>query len=166
MSVGQDKPIISPREPTSLAQVGFRRLRAPGNLWDWDPQVRLEQRFSFGDEDGVAWHRRAFIRQRRLSGPLPPQYAGTLGHSASRHRQGRVEFFHEGRRGRGESDVAWKSRRAYSGGTTHVAGTSVESEVASIDWLLRPESMAGVYGRSFPWAGCGRAWLAAGLQHS
>ena len=49
ISVGQNKPIISPREPTSLAQVGISPLTSAGNLWDWNPQVRIEQRFSLGD---------------------------------------------------------------------------------------------------------------------
>jgi len=40
--VGQDKPLISPREPNSLAQVAFSPLTAAGNLWLWGPQVRFE----------------------------------------------------------------------------------------------------------------------------
>ena len=43
---GQDKPIISPRDPDSLAQVGYSPLTGAGNLWLWQPQVRVEQRFS------------------------------------------------------------------------------------------------------------------------
>src|SRR6202000_2895669 len=43
--VGQDKPIVSPREPMSLAQVGLAPLTGAGNLWDWQPQVRVERRF-------------------------------------------------------------------------------------------------------------------------
>jgi len=33
-TVGQDKPIISPRDPTSFAQVGVSPLTEAGNLWD------------------------------------------------------------------------------------------------------------------------------------
>ena len=36
---GQDKPIISPRDPNSLAQVGVSPLTAAGNLWLWQPQI-------------------------------------------------------------------------------------------------------------------------------
>src|SRR5579863_276641 len=46
--VGQDKPIISPRDPTSLAQVGVSPLTGAGNLWLWQPQIRVEQRFNLG----------------------------------------------------------------------------------------------------------------------
>jgi len=37
ITVGQDKPLISPREPSSLAQVGFSSLTGAGNLWNWEP---------------------------------------------------------------------------------------------------------------------------------
>ena len=47
ITAGQDKPIMSPREPTSLAQVGLAPLTGAGNLWDWNPQVRVEQRIPF-----------------------------------------------------------------------------------------------------------------------
>ncbi|MBV8817268.1 MAG: hypothetical protein JO022_02855, partial [Acidobacteriaceae bacterium] len=53
LSVGQDKPIFAPREPDSLAQVGVSPLTAAGNLWDWQPQVRVEQRFHFGENMGL-----------------------------------------------------------------------------------------------------------------
>ena len=47
VTVGQDKPIISPRDPDSLARKSaFRRSPAPGNLWLWQPQIRLEQRLT------------------------------------------------------------------------------------------------------------------------
>jgi hypothetical protein len=42
---GQDKPLIAPREPNSLAQVGLSPLTGAGNLWLWQPQMRVEQRF-------------------------------------------------------------------------------------------------------------------------
>ena len=50
---GQDKPIISPRDPNSFAQVGVSPLTGAGNLWLWQPQIRMEQRFNFGNNSGV-----------------------------------------------------------------------------------------------------------------
>ena len=35
LMVGQDKPLIAPRDPDSLAQVAFSPLTAAGNLWLW-----------------------------------------------------------------------------------------------------------------------------------
>lgn len=42
--VGQDDPIISPLNPTSLAQVGFPALAESGNLWSWTPQAKVAYR--------------------------------------------------------------------------------------------------------------------------
>ena len=50
---GQDKPIVSPREPNSLAQVADSPLTGAGNLWLWQPQIRIDQRFSFGQNAGL-----------------------------------------------------------------------------------------------------------------
>ena len=50
--VGQDKPILSPREPNSLAQVGVSPLTGAGNPWLWQPQARLEHRFQLQRCDG------------------------------------------------------------------------------------------------------------------
>src|ERR1035438_8855887 len=51
--VGQDKPIISPRDPDSLAQVGYSPLTGAGNPWLWQPQIRIEQRFSRSEDSGL-----------------------------------------------------------------------------------------------------------------
>ncbi|MGH9647850.1 MAG: hypothetical protein ACRD4E_13655, partial [Bryobacteraceae bacterium] len=48
-----DKPIIAPREPDSLAQVGVSPLTSAGNLWLWQPQVRVEQRISLTQQAGL-----------------------------------------------------------------------------------------------------------------
>ncbi len=48
-----DKPLIAPREPDSLAQVGVSPLTGSGNLWLWRPQVRVEQRQNWGDRGGM-----------------------------------------------------------------------------------------------------------------
>jgi hypothetical protein len=42
--VGQESPIISPLNPTSLAQVWFPPLSNAGNLWQWRPQITFEHR--------------------------------------------------------------------------------------------------------------------------
>ncbi len=49
---GQAKPMISPRDPDSLAQVGVSPLTGAGNLWLWQPQVRIEQRMKLGNNAG------------------------------------------------------------------------------------------------------------------
>ena len=69
LTVGQDKPIISPRDPDSYAQVGVSPLTGAGNLWLWQPQIRLEQRYSFGSR-----HR-------------PASAGGRFSNQPSEHRQ-------------------------------------------------------------------------------
>src|ERR1700733_11724725 len=58
---GQDKPIISPRDPDSLAQVGYSPLTASGNLRLWQPQARVEQRFSLGESSGLRAQAGVFV---------------------------------------------------------------------------------------------------------
>jgi outer membrane murein-binding lipoprotein Lpp len=50
MLAGQDKPLISPYSPASLAQVGVPALTDAGNLWVWQPQVRFEYRQPAGEQ--------------------------------------------------------------------------------------------------------------------
>jgi hypothetical protein len=51
--VGQDKPIFNPREPNSLAQVGFSPLSSSGNLYLWLPQMSFEQRLMLGARQDI-----------------------------------------------------------------------------------------------------------------
>jgi len=53
LTVGQDKPIIAPRDPTSLAQVAVSPLTGAGNLWQWQPQARIEQRFTLSESSEI-----------------------------------------------------------------------------------------------------------------
>ncbi len=46
--VGQRPPLISPRNPTSLAAVWFAPFHQAGNLWQWRPQITVEQRVRTG----------------------------------------------------------------------------------------------------------------------
>ena len=71
ISVGQDKPLISPREPSSLAQVGISPLTAAGNLWDWQPQVRIEQRFALGESGGLRAQAGIYETSESYPGTLP-----------------------------------------------------------------------------------------------
>ncbi len=48
--VGQREPLISPRNPTSLAAVWFAPLTGAGNLWQWRPQLQIEHRVKANDQ--------------------------------------------------------------------------------------------------------------------
>lgn len=46
--VGQRPPLISPRNPTSLAAYWFAPFHQAGNLWQWRPQIMVEHRVKTG----------------------------------------------------------------------------------------------------------------------
>lgn len=131
ISVGQDKPIISPRDPESLAQVGVSPLTAAGNLWDWNPQVRFEQRFHFTDSTGLLAQAGVYETTENYPGVLPGEYSGTLERSRPSY-QDRFEFF------TGHDNWRVELAPGFANGTTHVAGVSLSSQIASFDWLIRP----------------------------
>ena len=141
-SVGQDKPIFSPREPTSFAQVGVSPLTDAGNLWDWNPQVRVEQRFSFGEDTGLKAQAGVYETTESYSTALPGYYAGTVEQSRPAY-QGRFEFFH------GNDHRRFEIAPGFSVGNTHVDGESVRSKIASIDWLVRPFPLLEFSGEAF-----------------
>jgi len=140
--VGQDKPIISPREPNSLAQVGVSPLTGNGNLWLWQPQARFEQRFSFGEETGL----RALIgvyqtRENYLN--TPAEYDGTIG-AVRPGLEGRFELWHDFGGGR-RIELA----PGFHTSSSHVGGASIPSDIFSFDWLIRPWSRLDVTGMFF-----------------
>jgi hypothetical protein len=142
LSLGQDKPLISPREPTSLAQVGLSPLTAAGNLWDWQPQVRIEQRFPIGEATGFKAQGAVYETAESYPGTLPTVYAGTLERARPGY-EGRLEFF----TGAGARRI--EIAPSFHASTTHVAGQSVASRIASLDWLARPFSKVEFTGEFF-----------------
>ncbi len=131
LMIGQDKPIFSPRDPDSFAQVGVEPLAGAGNLWFWEPQARFEQRFKLGD----LWTLRAqagIVQTSEFLANVPSVYAASL----ERFRPGaetRFEIAYGSESGR---RIAIAPGFHYS--VSHVAGTSVPSDVVSLDWLIVP----------------------------
>jgi hypothetical protein len=142
VSVGQDKPIFSPREPTSFAQVGVSPLADAGNLWDWNPQVRVEQRFNFGEDTGLRAQAGVYETTESYSTATSPYYTSTVEQSRPAY-QGRFEFFH------GDDHRRIEIAPGFSVGNTHVEGESVRSKIASIDWLVRPFPLLELSGEAF-----------------
>ncbi len=129
--VGQDKPIVSPRDPTSLAQVAFSPLAAAGNLWLWQPQVRFEQRVALGDNAGIR-ARVGVYQTSESTADATTEYAGTLAGSRPA-LEGRFEFWRKfGEHGRIEIAPGFHVS------DTHVAGVSIPSRLFTVDWLIQP----------------------------
>jgi hypothetical protein len=152
ITAGQDKPIVAPREPTSLAQVGVAPLSAAGNLWDWQPQLRVEQRFVFGrtatatETDAVETGMRAqagvYETAEAYSAAAPTAYSGTLERQRPGY-EGRLMFY------RGSQKKRIEIAPGYHYSNTHVAGQSVESELTTLDWLAKPSDRIEFTGAFF-----------------
>ncbi len=141
VTFGQDKPILAPREPESLAQVGVSPLTGAGNLWLWQPQFRLERRFSRGEQSG--WIAQAGVFQTKEGlGGVPTEYASTIA-PARPGLEGRVEWWGErdGRR--------FEFAPGFHVSQTHVLQQSVPSRVFSVDWLIRPLARVDFTGQFF-----------------
>jgi hypothetical protein len=140
--VGQDKPIVSPRDPTSLAQVGLAPLAAAGNLWNWQPQARIEQRIPFGDDSGV----RAQAGVYQTAEVYPAGGPASLASSLERARpayQGRFLLY------KGAERKRFEIAPGFSFSQSHVAGTSAASRLGTIDWLVRPTALFEFSGAFF-----------------
>jgi hypothetical protein len=135
--VGQDKPLIAPRDPFSLAQVEVSPFTAAGNLWLWSPQVKVEERFKFGDDSGL----RAQLGVYEMGGTyMSETYSDSTIYSNSRVEssagpalEGRFEFWHKfGERKRIELAPGFHTAQ------TTQDGASVPSRLFSFDWFANP----------------------------
>ena len=142
LTFGQDKPIVSPRDPDSLAQVAFSPLAGAGNLWLWQPQVKFEQRFTFGDDMGLRAQVGVY-QTGEPAGNAGTEYVSTLSPSRPAE-EGRFEFWRTFG-GSGRLEIA----PGFHASDTHVAGTSVPSRLFTIDWLIQPISKVRVTGMFF-----------------
>lgn len=129
LMAGVQSPIFAPRQPTSLAQVEVPALAGAGNLWLWLPQVRFEQKIRLSDTSGV----RAQVgvvqtaeMQLYQQGPHSPE-------PARPGIEGRFQFYHGATDGR-RIEIA----PGFHSSITHVAGSSVSSNLFSLDWFTNP----------------------------
>ncbi len=137
---GQDKPIISPRDPNSYAQVAFSPLTASGNLWLWQPQIRVEQRIRFGGSAGL--RAQAGVFQTRQVGSESTGYnfyvPPTAGSTPTPERpqpgvEGRFELWKQW----GENTRVEIAPGFHENPST-VGRSDVSSNIFSIDWLIKP----------------------------
>jgi hypothetical protein len=133
-----DKPIIAPREPDSLAQVGVSPLTAAGNLWLWQPQVRVEQRISLSEQAGLRAQFGLYQTAEGGTGLTSPDLA-----RARPGYQGRFEFW--AKSGSRRIEIA----PSFHLSSTRVLGQSVPSRIFSIDWLIRPAARVDFTGAFF-----------------
>ncbi|MBI4892905.1 MAG: hypothetical protein HY821_19940 [Acidobacteria bacterium] len=142
LMAAHDKPLISPREPNSLAQVAISPLTGAGNPWLWKPQFRAEQRMAIGESAGFRAQGALYMTdEARVT--IPSEYASSF-EAARPGYQGRFELWKDGPRG---------SRMELASGfhlsDSHVAGYSVPSRIFSTDWMLKPHSQVDFSGLFF-----------------
>jgi hypothetical protein len=128
---GQDKPLIAPREPNSLAQVGVSPLTGAGNLWIWQPQMRVEQRFHLDDRTSFRAQVGVFAT-REDYGYVPPAYTSSLQNQRPA-LQGRFSLTHNL-----DDERRIEVGSGFDASTTHVGGASVPSRVFAFDWFANP----------------------------
>jgi len=142
LSFGQDKPLIAPRQPNSLAEVGIPPLAGAGNLWLWLPQARYEERHKLGLSSGIT-AQLAVMETDESRATVPMEYAETL-EQVRPALEGRVAFWHK------FDDVRrFEIAPSFHLSTTHVGGSSVPSRIASFDWLIVPWSKIEISGTAF-----------------
>lgn len=138
-SVGQDKPLIAPYQPDSLAEVGVPPLAGAGNLWLWLPQARYEERLRLGRNSGFTGQI-ALMQTAENYQMTSAEYSDYV-EQARPALEGRFAFRHK------FDDVR---RVEFAPGfhisSTHVAGKSVASHIASFDWRIVPSSRVGFSG--------------------
>ena len=135
---GFEKPLIGQRDPDSLAQMGVSPLTAAGNLWLWQPQVRLEHRVPFREHAGLRAQVALYQTQEAGTGlntdtltPARPGY------------QGRFELW--GERGSHRIEIA----PGFHISSTRALGVSIPSRIFSVDWLMRPTARVDLTGTFF-----------------
>jgi hypothetical protein len=142
LSFALDKPILAPREPDSLAQVGVSPLTSAGNLWLWQPQVRVEQRFAFSDQSGLRAQLGVYQTAEGGTG-LASEYPS--GVAASRPGfEGRFEFW-----GASGENQRVEIAPGFHVSNSQVLGQSAPSRIFSVDWLIRPASWMDFTGEFF-----------------
>ncbi|HWD99074.1 MAG TPA: hypothetical protein VG345_08560, partial [Bryobacteraceae bacterium] len=141
ISVGQDKPIIAPREPTSLAEVSVSPLTGAGNLWQWQPQARIEQRFALSDSSEIRAQAGVF-ESNEPANNVPAEYSTTVGVWRPAY-EARVQY------GYSHGTRRFEIAPGVHASSSRVAGQSVASRAVSLDWLVRPWSRVEFTGAWF-----------------
>lgn len=141
--VGQDKPLISPYQPDSLAEVAVPALSGSGNLWYWLPQARLTHTFHVASHNGI--DAQAAVLQTGSYLDLPAYtIPGILAGGVRPALEGRGAFWHKN----GDTKK-FEIAPGFHVSTDRVNGTALTSRIGSFDWLYNPFAILNVKGAAY-----------------
>jgi hypothetical protein len=130
---GYTVPLISPLSPTSYATVAQPGMAGSGNLWNWSPQIRVEQRIPFSEqrriglEGGLIDPPASGYTANQLDSPVEasrhPGYEGRISYSADGSRKGVPRPFALGVSG-------------YSAHQFYSSATQIHSWAVTGDWQI------------------------------
>jgi hypothetical protein len=126
-SVGQDKPIISPFQPDSLAEVGVPPLSTSGNFWYWLPHAKYEERHHLSKNTGFTGQV-SLLQTDEIHSLVPANKAATL-NRARPAVEGRIALWY-----RPDDTRRFEIGSGFHASTSHVAGRSADSRIGTIDW--------------------------------
>ena len=130
--VGQDKPLISPYQPDSLAEVGVPPLAGAGNLWFWLPQVKFERKLHLSSSNGVdarvaALQVGSYLEASSYSAS-PAIYSGGVRPAL----EARLAFWHKS----GDTKT-FELAPGFHISSNHVNGVDLTTRIGSMDWFYR-----------------------------
>lgn len=147
LTVAFDRPILSPREPTSWITLGEPALAWSGNLWTWSPQFEFRQDFS-----------RGWIAQVALIDPAAPEALGATGvrtpDSAERSRQPGYEAHLGNAATLGGRTIEWGGGGYYSR-HTYSYNRHLDAWAATTDIKIEPASQLEISGTFYRGRGIG-----------
>jgi len=130
---GQDKPLISPYEPNSLAEVGVPPLAGAGNLWFWVPQVRFEEKIHLSANSGINAQVAALQVGSYLLTESPSTDSSIYTGGARPAFEGRLAFWHKDRH-----DRKFEFAPGVHVSSNQVDGAKLMTQIGSVDWSYRP----------------------------
>ena len=146
-TVEVDAPLISPRSPTSYATVGEPALSWSGNLWNWLPQFRVEQRLPVSATSHVGLEFGLIDPSYSLPGQ-PAGYTSLI--SARPGYESRVSY--NWKRG---DDVYGIGAGAYYSWSRYPAEQTIDSWAFTADWNLPLQRWALLSGELYHGSGIG-----------
>ncbi len=152
LTMAFDRPILSPREPTSWITVGVPPLAWSGDLWNWAPQFEFSQNLSRGQNLG-GQNLRGWTGTLALIDPPTPGVVGSTGqrtpNAAEKSRQPGYEAHLENSLELDRRAIEWGAGGYYAR-QAYTNSQHLDAWAGSADWsmaLASPLQISGLFYR-------------------